>query len=417
MTNPEHRGLDHREEQLLESVELYLERGRTLRRWWEKSNGRGSFAEKFELGRTFNRPDSSFGFFDSTVVDGRTMPIMGNFQEMFYDRTKSPSADRDRQATWIRDQLRRFVLRYFMRVSDFREPEAYVSGDRPNPPRILRPVSMCPDKGLSRIGFGFTQLYYKLRTNNEIGRFSAAEKFEIIDLRELETKYEWIVVAVDIFDFSFVFAPFGKQGPSLSLPLSESSFLVLSSDFIRNQDDPRPGELGHYGIGYAFIKNPETGLIAYGPGEFDAAIELIDFHAFADGRIRVTMSFVTNRPQKIVNISLDPFKWGFRAADLASFGMASRLAAPMRDAAAQLTPPGFGVDPVYTSIDLLNFFTAGFSRRQLCIARETLEHEFLLKHFMQHYQTVSGSLQTWRQIPDWLDDDALPSWVKTGTSA
>ena len=52
----------------------------------------------------------------------------------------------------------------------------------------------------------------------------------------------------------------------------------------------------------------------------------------------------------------------------------------------------------------------------LCISTETLEKLFLMQHFKQHYQTIVGSMLTWRQIPNWLDTPSLPSWVISGLS-
>jgi hypothetical protein len=40
----------------------------------------------------------------------------------------------------------------------------------------------------------------------------------------------------------------------------------------------------------------------------------------------------------------------------------------------------------------------------------------LVKHYQQTHETLEGSLFTWRQVPDWLDRDALPHWVLTGES-
>jgi len=65
---------------------------------------------------------------------------------------------------------------------------------------------------------------------------------------------------------------------------------------------------------------------------------------------------------------------------------------------------------------LLNALTANQASETLCISRETLEVEFLIKHFMQHYQTMVGSLLTWRQVRDWLDAASLPEWVVAGRS-
>ena len=76
-----------------------------------------------------------------------------------------------------------------------------------------------------------------------------------------------------------------------------------------------------------------------------------------------------------------------------------------------------GFDPLSTAVDLANLFSAGQAKRRFCISREQLEKTFLLKHFDQHYQMINGALQTWREIPDWRNDAALPAWVKTGVSS
>lgn len=405
------------EDRLLDSVEESLERGIALKEWWERTYSAGSFAERFELGETFNRPDSSFGFFDKAPVAGRDMRVMGNFQEMLYDKPKSPSGDEPKQAEWMRDQLREFVLRYFMRVSDFRQPEAYVSEDAVKPPIWLRPISFAPEDVASRVGFGFSQLFYKRADTGEIGRFPKADRHAIVDLREIGTTYEWIVVKVKIFDFSFDYEPLGARGPALRVPLAESSYLVLSPELISNQDDPDRGRLGRYGTGYAFIKDPKEGVLAYGPGEFDAAIELIDFQVSADGNIRVSMVFVANRPKRVLNVSLDPIDWSYTLADAVTGGAASRVTAPVKKLLDAMPFRGFSFDPVYSSISMVNLLTAGAASRELGISRRTLENEFLVKHFMQHHTTVAGSLQTWRQIPDWLEEGELPTWVREGTSS
>ena len=151
---------------------------------------------------------------------------MGNFQEMFYDRPRTPANLNRQAAEWMRDQIREFVLHYFMRVSAFRQPEVYVeSGGRPNLSGTLERLSWCRHPDILRQGFGFKQCYYKLRDSGEIGKFAEEEKTAIVDLREIGRRYEWIVVRVRIFDFAFRFKPLGSKGPEVSLPLSEESYL------------------------------------------------------------------------------------------------------------------------------------------------------------------------------------------------
>jgi hypothetical protein len=129
------------------------------------------------------------------------------------------------------------------------------------------------------------------------------------------------------------------------------------------------------------------------------------------------MIFVANRPAEIVNLVLDPVDWSFRLADTFSFGLTSQLLAPVKTVL-NLVPLRLGAfDPVYLYVRVANALTFGFAGRQLCITREQLEKQFLVQHFMQHYQTMAGSLLTWRQIPDWLDTPALPQWVVLGISS
>jgi hypothetical protein len=170
-------------------------------------------------------------------------------------------------------------------------------------------------------------------------------------------------------------------------------------------------------LGYAFIKSPARELLAYGPGQFNAALELIQFQVLESGAANVRMLFLANRPEGIVNLSLNPVRWGFRLADLFSLGMMSRWLGPEQAMLESLPFSQISFDPVYTYVAAMNLLSAGYAGRQLCISKTQLDKSFLLQHFMQHYKTIVGSLLTWRQIPDWLDREALPEWVITGRSS
>ena len=409
-------GLTDEDRLILDRVEGALTDGVALKNWWEQRYPDG-FARKFELERVFNRPAKSFGFFDQVSLARGTLPVMGNFQQMFYDQTRTPSNLNRQGAEWMRDQIREFVLHYFMRISAFRQPEVYIESGRPVVPRYLEPLSWCPQENTLRQGFGFKQYYYKLRESGRIGKFSEAEETAIVDLRDIGPTYEWIVVKVRIFDFSFTFQPFGSNGPALSVPLTEESYLVISHDFILNQNNPSTESLGRYGLGYAFIKDPTEGLLQYGPGQFRAAIELINFEVSKLGEVCVNMIFVADRPERIANVSLNPLDWSFRLADTFSFGMTSRLFAPVRNTLEKIPVDADGFDPVYGFVSLANTLSANQAAQQLCISREQLDKDFLAQHFTQHYVTIVGSLLTWRQIPNWLDAAALPQWVVTGRSS
>ncbi|HEX9941232.1 MAG TPA: hypothetical protein VGG03_04390, partial [Thermoanaerobaculia bacterium] len=205
--------------------------------------------------------------------------------------------------------------------------------------------------------------------------------------------------------------------PSITIPLDEHSYLVLNRDFILDERGPQPADLGRYGFGYAFIKNPVEGVLGWGPGRFDAAMQTIHFRVLRDGRIRVDMAFVANRPTSIANVSLDPFQWSCDFLDTASGGVTSALTAPVRTASEHLpVVGGFRFDPVFAFVALANLFTGGLAAQEFCISREQLEKRLILQHFMKHYQAVAGSIQTWRQIRDWLNEASLPRWVITGES-
>lgn len=344
------------------------------------------------------------------------IPVMGNVQEMFYDQPRAPASLGRDSAEWMWAQAREFVMKYFMRVSSFREPEAYVDAAAPVPPPALARLSWCPQQDTEeRRGFGFQQLFYKPAGSGQVEAFPSYDRYAIVDQREIGPKYEWVLLKVRIFNFNINVRLFGQRGPELVFGANEESYIVMHQEFINHKAHPLPGVLGDYGIGYAFIRNPVQGPFGYGPGEFDAAIQLINFRVYETGYITVRMVFVGNRPRQIANLTVDPINWSFSLADVFSFGLASRLLSPARGIFSQL-PLRFQFDPVSAYISGTNLISNGAAAQTLCISIEQLEQMFLLQHFKQHYQTVIGSLLTWRQIPDWLDEKNLPPWVISGMS-
>lgn len=399
---------------ILDSVEQYLVAGISLKHWWEDRGSRGEYEERFDLERTLNRAANSYGFFGRAVVQDQAVPIMGNVQDMLYDRRKAPAAMAEQDTDWTRQQLREFVLRYFMRVSSFRRPEAAVSDGSTAVANWLDRINWGTTPQVVREGFGFSQQYYKTM-DGEVGKFS--DTSAIVDMREVGLKYEWIVLKVRIFNFSVPMRPLGDGGPELVFNLDEESYVVVSREFILDREKSAPGILGEYGVGYAFIKNLKPGFLAFGPGEFEMAIQLIQFHISESGDINVHMVFVVNRPEQIANVVLDPIAWSFRVADVLSLGMLSPVLSPISAAISRL-PLRFGVfDPVYSYISLMNFVTMGQAREKLLISREQLDKRFLVQHFAQHYETLASALFTWRQMSDWLDASTLPRWVATGRSS
>jgi hypothetical protein len=402
-----------RDRVLLGSVAAALADGRGLKQWWERTDASGGYAQRFDLARTFNSPDRAFGFFDEVAVGGRTLPVMGVVQEMLYDR---PKTTKDFERT--RNQLREFVLHYFMRVSDYREPEAFDQPPAPAASTVLAGLSWCPTVEVIRRGFGFSQLFSKRRDAAWVERFSERSAFAILDLREVARAYDWLLCKVDIFDFSVSFRLLGREGASLVVPLRETNYIVVSPDFIADRDAPESGVLGEYGLGYALIKYVDRDTVfGYGPGLFDAGFQLINFKISTDGTIRVRLVFVVTRPGAILSVPFRPVGWGIDVTDLLSFGLSSRLFGPIFRAAERFSLPDVRFDPLSAYVRLANLLTGGRAGEDFCISREQLEHDFLVQHFSQHYRTIVGSLMVWRRVPDWLDPEGIPHWATTGVTS
>ena len=413
---PSVRVLSPEDRRILDQVEHYLANGLFLKNWWEQADITNAYDEKFELERTFNRPDQSYGFFGRAAAEHEVLPVMGNVQTMFYDQPKVSKAPSSNPSDGIRQQIREFVLHYFMRVSSFRQPEVVIDRQAYAPAWLER-ISACPRPRAIREGFGFSQIYYKLAATAEVGKFCENDQSRIVDMREVGQKYDWLVLKVRIFDFDIKIRPFGDDGPELVFGLDEESYLVVSPAFVIDGEPAPPGILARYGLGYAFIKSPRKGIVAYGPGEFDAAFELIQFDVLENGKVQVRMVFVVNRPERITNIPIEPINWGWRAADVLTLGLSTKLFGPLKIALDRVPGLSAEFDPVYSSIDMLNFLTANQAAERLCISKQQLDKAFLMQHFMQHYQTIVGSLLTWRQIADWLDPTSLPDWVVSGRSS
>jgi hypothetical protein len=395
---------------ILAYAEQTLANGSELLRWWRRKDRTGDYADRFDVVREYASGDRSFGFFDCAPVGGSDVPVMGMVQEMFYDRQKLASGEA------IRAQLKEFILRYFMRVSQMRQPGALAEDGR-QPRSFVRALSWLPEDSEHRVGFGYQQLYYKRHGTGAIGKFAEADQFAIVDLRDIGTVYDWILLKVNIFDFNLSFSPFGGDVFKFQVPLKESNYLVLGPSFLTNQDDPEPGVLGHYGYGYAFLPYaPDPGMLAYGPGHFAAAIQTVDFTVRASGEIRVRAAFVVNRPDKIAKVDIAPLDWGFQLADMMTFNMASKVMSPLKAMADHLPLRVDGLDPIAAYIWLANTLTGGMAERQLGISKLVLEKRMLVQHFMQHYEMLINSLLVWRTIADWTDHEHLPDYCRLGTS-
>ncbi len=239
--------LDDEDRKMLASVDRTRRISLQVQNWWHERDEDGTFAERVDLVRKFNEDEHTYSFFDSLIVENHRLPIMGVVQEAFYDRPKKSSVED------VRDQLREFVLGFFMRVSHCDRPEPAVPANRASLPLLVRPLSWVPETLDSRIGFGYEQLLYKLRETGEVGRFGPGERGAIVDLRTIGTVYDWVAMRVNVFDFKIAMAPFGPDVLKVEFPLKEVTYLLMTPEMIVNRDNPSPEVLGEYGFGYGLL--------------------------------------------------------------------------------------------------------------------------------------------------------------------
>lgn len=330
----------YRSAPLAASADEWLARGLDLLGWLRLRIAGLRFGEVFPLAKSFNPPGEAYGYFDEAIVGGEIMPAMGVVQSMAFDAGKGVAAGR------LCAELREFVLHYFMRVSSFERPEAVASRKRGE-----------------RAGFGYSQHW--CRRGGKVWAFPTGTQYRIVDLRRLSTEFDWLITRVDLFNFLFRLQAFDPPFPYVEVPLPESTFLLLHRSFIT--DDPSSGR---FGFGYVLLRNPEPGsFLAWGPGEFDLAVKLIDFRCVPDGSIQACASFAVNRPRRILRLPVDPLM-------------------SASDAAACLTG---GHWPA-----------------------RSLEISFLEQHFHQHFAMLHGASTTWSQVDSWLRPERLPDWVRSG---
>jgi hypothetical protein len=382
---------DHK---ILDLVEPSLARGAELYRWWRKIDAADAYRNSFALQRNFNPAKRAVGFFEKAPLSFGTIPVLGVVQEMGFDYSPlTPDA--------ARDQLRSFVLRYLLRVADYKRPGSF----------SLRDLSQPGGGPAEMTGWGYSQHYYKLRDSGRIGKFPADLESRIVDLREIGDVYEWVVLRARLFNVTLDLSPLGDTAPHFDIPLAAftEEYLIASPEFIVHEEDPAPGVLGRYGYGYATLRDPaySNGPLLWGPGRFDPGFESFVFEVRDTGETTVTSPFAVNRPDRIFGVSPDPVAIVARVADLLSFGLASRLAPGLRH----------GFDPLLTPVSLLDAGTGGLAGRIFGLSVDNVERYFMVQHFMSAYELLTGAALTYCQIPDWTaPESAMPSWVREGVA-
>ena len=407
------------EDKLMDAVPDALADGIALLEWWQEKDAKRDpenvYDDYYEETKTLNRPDDrSYGFFGNVELpsSGKKVRINGNVQEMFYDEAKAPPDYEGKADAWMHKQVRDFILKYFMRISDFRQPTPAESDD----------------KG-AQAGFGYSQVYYK-RTKGEPEKFEEEHQDKIVELTAFEEgddPYEWIVLENPIHGFGFDFKLLGPlfesfigvDGPQVKLPASVYNYLVISKKFVVNEPkvSDSKGEdpvIGRYGFGYAFVNDPEPSVYGYGPGQLQPAFEQMIWEVRKSGKVGVRAAFVAQEPREILKLSVDPLAWGFQFTK-ALGGQVPSVLQPAKRFWDSLPLTNMSFDPVLPTVAFLNLVSLGQAARVFGLSKEQIIKQALFLHVLQHYQAILGSLQTWRQIKDWtVKEEALPEWVVSG---
>jgi hypothetical protein len=348
---------------VLAHVERSLAAGADLAAWLGSKQGAGDYTERFDVAGDPGTVER-FGFLDTARVADQAAPAIGIIEEMFYDRDSPVRLDA------VRPQLEAFVLRHFLRVAG-----------------------------------GFSQVYYKHAGGGPIGRFDDAASRAIVDLRDLESTYEWVVLKADPIAVDVGFAPFGSGATRLEVPVRTGAHVVIAPAFVTRGENPGRGVAAEYGYGYAFVAGTgERGLLATVPEEDGAAVQTVTFKLLATGEIRVRSALAATRTERLGAVDIDPIGWGVQAADALTSSLASRLLAPLLAMTGLVPLRASGLDPVAASIRAANAMTGGLAGKRLGISKAMLERRMLLQHFARHQDRLHRSLQRWRMAPDWTAD-------------
>lgn len=380
-----------------------------VRDWFEDRERRGTFAHSFEVVRPSGTGDRSLGFFDTATVGGRTLNLMGCVQEMLFDRERLATGRE------VRDQLREFVLRYFMRVCHAHAPRSAAPAEPSDASGVLRFLSWHPEPGEKRVGFGYEQLAYRERASGSILQVPHESRGAVADLRDIGPVYDWLAMRVNIFDFNLALAPLGRNRLHVDLPLNEVTYVLMTPDGVIDREHPSPGVLGEYGFSYGLMPyTHEDSILAYGPGQFLAGYQSIVFQLLSDGAIKAKAVFVVDRPTKVLKVDIDPIEWSFRMVDMVTFNAASRAMAPVRDLARRLPLRLAQVDPVSMSIDAVNALSGGMAASHFGISMTRLERLMLAQHHGQHHDMLLGAALVWRRVTDWTRPESLPDVCRRG---
>lgn len=389
---------------ILGKVDTAIAQGRELKAWWVENRHTRVQNYRIPIARQIHRPDTNYGFIMDAHLRSGSLPVAGVVQDQLFAWPKAPPGSQPDPA-WVRAQLREFVIKYFMRMA------------RTQPPRRAedaRPAATeGPDGSASRAfdGWGYSQMYYKRAATGAIGKFADDQRARIVPLDEVGGTYSWVVLKVNIYQFDYAMRlPGAVNGPRLNLSMTQTVHVVMTPDFLLDEENPDAGVLGRYGYGYSVVPDPtQHTLVAAGPASISDTIETLAFSVMQSGEVRAHMVFITPLPTRILNLT--PVSLTFALADWLSFNTASRVLAPVKSLLEAFEPP---IDPIYFSLQLINALTLGMASEDFGLNRHTLFSSLMNLHFTDVYKMFNLAASHFTMVRDWMDAAALPRWATTG---
>lgn len=397
--------------------------GSELKTWYEETREKKAFSNEFKLLEFFGaEQDSDLGYIEVADLPSGKYQVMGEVQDLFYDTTRSPSTTSPpaSEVATVNQQMREFALRYFMRVTAPRAPIAEPVPSHPAP--LLGWLDQAPRMMDQREDIGFFQLYGRRVDTGQLEVFDKAQQPTVVDMRELGKTYEWVLLKARLFDFELQFNVLppllGFQVPFTVLDQKEFLYGLLTPAFVCDEQNPRPGVVGEYGMGFSLVAPPpDESPLTFGPEVFTMGMNYFRFIVLETGEVRTTVTFCCNQLAGIFPLPVSPINWGLLGFDVLTNGRAGKLLGRLTKEADRLPLGKATFDPILGSIKALNGFTGGALGRDYGISTDNIFKWILRKHGTVFNHQMSESARVWRAFPDWLAADSLPEYIRRGRKA
>lgn len=257
------------------------------------------------------------------------------------------------------------------------------------------------------------QRTFKLRDGGHVGHFCEDHATAVVDLNQLLTRYQWITLDRSLLDFDLALGTTGDNSVTFSVPLRAIMSLILSSDLVIREHNPDSETLGRFGYAAALARNPAKGVIAIGQDEIRPGLEYQTLRVLKTGEVRLQLTTILARPDKILNLSYDPVEWAAEMADRLTGGTTKPVTEPIKHAMKGMSNGGMRVDPVFGPLSMFGGMLAA-AAKSIGVEKEHFEKQILAQAAIGIRDSLLGTRQTWMQVSDWLDKTKIPDWIAAG---